>query len=420
MLTTSPDPRPGRSMGGGCFDWLADGSGVVYVGVDGELWLQRRVGQPRRLTAFERSCAAPAVAPNSSFVVAVVDEAEVWLVPIGADDLASRRLDDGRDAFCFDPAISPAGDEVCWQAWSPPDMPWDGAHACRLPIADPSTAQVQRWRPDDGAVQQPRYAPGGAPTCVHDGSGWLNVYVGDRPAMPERIEQSGPTWGMGLRTYVVAPDERAVAVCRNELGFGRLTIVDLDGDASTIGGSTDVGRACPRPGLVGRRLDRGIAVGRPDPHADRALRRGGVRTHGPRGRPRRRMGRDRPPRAGARRPWTRRHRPARPSVRVRRGAPARVGARRPDRSMAGRLPPAPRLLVEPWLGRARGRPAGLHRPRARVPAGVERRMGTARCRRHGGPRVGRPRPWLGRPGHDRGDGRVVGRAVGSRTPRRPW
>ena len=46
MLTASPDPRPGRSMGGGCFDWLADGSGVVYVGVDGELWLQRRGGSP--------------------------------------------------------------------------------------------------------------------------------------------------------------------------------------------------------------------------------------------------------------------------------------------------------------------------------------------------------------------------------------
>jgi len=35
----------------------------------------------------------------------------------------------------------------------------------------------------------------------------------------------------------VAPDDRAVAICRNELGFGRLTVVDLD-----RGVSTDVGR----------------------------------------------------------------------------------------------------------------------------------------------------------------------------------
>ena len=109
MLTASPDPRPGRSMGGGCFDWLADGSGVVYVGVDGELWLQRRGGPPRRLTTFERSCAAPAVAPTGSFVVAVVDEAEVWLVPIGVDDAAPRRLDDGRRCLLLRPGGRPVG-----------------------------------------------------------------------------------------------------------------------------------------------------------------------------------------------------------------------------------------------------------------------------------------------------------------------
>ena len=237
MLTTSPDPRPGRGMDGGCFDWLADGSGVVYVAVDGELWLQPRAGRPRRLTTFERSCAAPAVASNGSFAVAVVDEAEVWLVPIDSDGAVTRRLDDGGEAFAFDPSIAPAGDEVCWQAWSPPDMPWDGALTCRLGIADGSTGQVQRWRPDGGAVQQPRYTPGGVRTCVHDGTGWLNVQVGDRAVRPEPVEQAGPTWGMGQRTYAVAPDDRAVAICRNELGFGRLTVVDLD-----RGVSTDVGR----------------------------------------------------------------------------------------------------------------------------------------------------------------------------------
>ncbi len=239
MLTTSPDPRPGRGMNGGCFDWLADSSGMVYVGVDGELWLQTRAAPSRRLTTFERSCAAPAVA--GSFVVVVVDEAEVWLIPIGptdADvDAAPRRLDDGEDEFCFDPSISPAGDEVCWQAWSPPDMPWDGALVCRVGLAADATGDVRRWRPDDGAIQQPRYTPGGVTTCVHDGTGWLNVYVGERPVLPEPTEQAGPTWGPGQRTYAVAPDGRSVALSRNELGFGRLTIVDLEN-----GGATDVGR----------------------------------------------------------------------------------------------------------------------------------------------------------------------------------
>ena len=238
MLTTSPDPRPGRGMGGGCFDWLADGSGVVYAGADGELWLQRRLGPPRRLTTFGRSCAAPVVASDGRCVVTVVDEAEIWLVPIAAPGASSpRRLDDGGDAFCFDPSMSPDDREVCWQAWSPPDMPWDGATTCRRRLTDHATGMVHRWRPDDGAVQQPRYTDDGLPTCVHDGTGWLNVYVGDRAARAEPVEQAGPTWGMGQRSYAVAPGGRAVAIARNERGFGRLTVIDLASNEST-----DLGR----------------------------------------------------------------------------------------------------------------------------------------------------------------------------------
>ncbi len=236
MLTTSPDPRPGRGMGGGCFAWLPDGSGVAYVGGDGELWVQRRRGSPRRLTAFERSCAAPVIASDGTFAVAAVDEAEIWLIPIEPTGAAPRRLDDGRDAFCFDAAISPAGDEVRWQAWSPPDMPWDGAFVVRVRLDDAGPARTQRWRPSDGAVQQPRYGPSGTHTCVHDGSGWSNVYVGDRAVLAEPAEQAGPTWGMGQRSYAVAPGGGGVAIARNEFGFGRLTIVRLD-----TGERTDVG-----------------------------------------------------------------------------------------------------------------------------------------------------------------------------------
>ena len=33
MLTTLPLPAPGRGLGGGCFDWLPDGSGIVYAAI---------------------------------------------------------------------------------------------------------------------------------------------------------------------------------------------------------------------------------------------------------------------------------------------------------------------------------------------------------------------------------------------------
>ena len=51
MLTTLPLPAAGRGLGGGCFDWLPDGSGIVYAAVGGELWLHSIAGGAvRRLT----------------------------------------------------------------------------------------------------------------------------------------------------------------------------------------------------------------------------------------------------------------------------------------------------------------------------------------------------------------------------------
>mgnify|MGYP003946142817 CR=1 FL=1 len=231
LLTSAPPPSPGRGLGGGCYDWLADSSGIVYVAIDGELWIQPLAGGPRRLTAFERSCRAPSVACDGTAVVVVVDEAEVWQVPLarseGAHDEAGvARLDDEGDAFCFDPHIADDSLGVVWMAWNPPSMPWDAAHVVTVRIGSPM-ADNERWRPLDGAVQQPRWCSGGLLACVHDASGWLNVYVDGQAVAAESAEQAGPTWGMGQRSYAVSPDGTRVAFTRNERGFGRLCVADL-------------------------------------------------------------------------------------------------------------------------------------------------------------------------------------------------
>ena len=67
IVTAGPAPAAGRGLGGGCFDWLPDGSALVYAARDGDLWLQpfpggvahriTEVGEGRRLEA-------PAVAPD--------------------------------------------------------------------------------------------------------------------------------------------------------------------------------------------------------------------------------------------------------------------------------------------------------------------------------------------------------------------
>ena len=237
LLTTQPIPTPGRGLGGGCFDWLADSSAIVYVAADGELWCQPLAAAPRRLTSFERTCRAPAVAPDGTWVAVVVDEAEVWRVSLDPDrPVAAARLDDGHDAFCFDPDVSDDSDHLVWVGWSPPSMPWDMAHVVVARQGAPAIA-VERREVKAATMQQPRWCVDGSLACVHDASGWLNVYVDGDAVAAEPFEHAGPTWGMGQRSYATSPDGALVAFTRNEHGFGRLCVADR-----TTGEVRDVAR----------------------------------------------------------------------------------------------------------------------------------------------------------------------------------
>lgn len=234
IVSFGPQPVPGRGTGGGCFTWVAGSDGrisIVYCAADGELWRQDGT-QLERVTSHGRSVRAPAVAVGdptedrrhlvADILVYSIDEAEIWIFDLASGD--GRRLDDGRHAFCFDPAISPDGRHVSWQGWSPPDMPWDGAQRVDLDLA---SGAIEVWRLDDAAVQQPRFTPRGERVHVHDGSGWMNVHVENQPIVSEECEQAGPTWGMGNRSYAVDPRGERVAFTRNEKGFGALCVADL-------------------------------------------------------------------------------------------------------------------------------------------------------------------------------------------------
>ncbi len=235
-LTFGPDPAPGRGLGGGCFTWVGDTT-IVYCATDGELWWQDGM-RLERLTDHGRTVRGPSVAEildRRRWIVYAVDEAEIWTVDLDTGD--TRRLDDGRHAFCFDPAISPDGRTVSWQGWSPPDMPWDGSERVDLDLEpDGDSGRISSWRPADGAVQQPRFTRSGERVHVHDGSGWLNLHAGDRHLLDEPVEHAGPSWGMGNRTYAVDPSGGRVAFTRNDAGFGSLCMLDpTTGDVEQIG-----------------------------------------------------------------------------------------------------------------------------------------------------------------------------------------
>jgi dipeptidyl aminopeptidase/acylaminoacyl peptidase len=238
QLTFGPSPAPGRGLGGGCFAWIereGSASSIVYAAVDGELWWQDGI-RLQRLTAHGRSVRAPAVAEHPfdtghQTLAYVVDEAEVWTVDLETE--RCERIDDGRHDFCFDPSISPDERIVSWQAWSPPDMPWDSS--IRVDY-DRQIGSIEEWRVADGAIQQPRFMPSGEPIHVHDASGWLNVYIGNRPVVSEPLDHAGPTWAMGNRSYAVDPHGERVAFVRNEAGHGALCVAHLaTGEVEQLG-----------------------------------------------------------------------------------------------------------------------------------------------------------------------------------------
>jgi dipeptidyl aminopeptidase/acylaminoacyl peptidase len=224
-LATAPALRPGRGLGGGAWCFTPDGTAVVYVGADGNLWRQALdSGAPAPLTAHgpERSASGPQVSPDGRHVVYVIEQAEVWLVEIASG--TTRRIDPGTADFCLDPHVGRAG-TVRWQVWNVPDMPWDRSRVQMVSLATGECSEPAV----DGAVQQPRELPDGTPVWVRDDTGWPNVWVGDAPLVGgtgEQCEHAGPTWGGGQRSYAWSPDGSAIAFTRNERGFGRLCVAD--------------------------------------------------------------------------------------------------------------------------------------------------------------------------------------------------
>jgi dipeptidyl aminopeptidase/acylaminoacyl peptidase len=201
----------------------------VLVGADGDLWrVPVGPGDAERLTAHgpDRRAQAPHVAADGSCVVYAVDHAEVWVARLEGPP-ASWRLDAGDSDFCADPFVavgSPGAGRVVWQAWNVPDMPWDGARVVDVPLGGATDVRAHRGR---GAIQQPRIDRAGSLWSVRDDDGWLNVWRDDVPVVGEPVEHAGPSWGMGQRSFAVAPDGRRVAFTRNDGGFGRLCVADV-------------------------------------------------------------------------------------------------------------------------------------------------------------------------------------------------
>ena len=237
VLTTEPPPQGARAYGGGTFDWLPDGSALVYAGADGGIWRQPAVGgPPHRLVAGAGGrCAAPAVSPDGTRVAYVVDQQHVAVAPVVPGGAWPVRISGDAD-FALDPSWSPDGGLVAWHQWSVPAMPWDASTIVVAPpdgSADPRVVAGGEGR----SVGQPRFSPDGTSIGhVDDRSGHATVWAcepdgsGARALLAGTDEHAEPSWGHGQRSWAWSPDGTSVAVCRTvDGGFGDLVVVDLEG-----------------------------------------------------------------------------------------------------------------------------------------------------------------------------------------------
>lgn len=235
VLTTEPSPGAARADGGGMFDWLPDGSALVYAAVDGGLWCQPAAGGPARPVAARHAAgpaAAPAVSPDGTQVAYVVDQRHVAVASLDELGPWPIRLSTGAD-FTFDPAWSPDGATVAWHEWDVPAMPWDASRIV-LRAAD-GTGEVTVVAGGEGtAVAQPRFGPDGRLGFLCDQDGWCNLWVAEpggadaRPLVAAATEHGPASWGQGIRSWAWSPDGSQVAWRTNDDGFSRLLIAPVD------------------------------------------------------------------------------------------------------------------------------------------------------------------------------------------------
>jgi Tol biopolymer transport system component len=128
MRRVSDEPvRAGRGLGGGCFDWLPDSTGLVVITKANGLQQMSLEGELRPVLAPEkRSISGPAVSPDGLAVVVVIDQAEICVVDLASG--AAQRVDDGSHEFGFKA-------RPCGKPGTRPICPGTTASSCRRTVS---------------------------------------------------------------------------------------------------------------------------------------------------------------------------------------------------------------------------------------------------------------------------------------------
>ena len=239
-LTSTLSVRARVGYGGG--DFSADRGNVVLVAQEGRLYrLPLAAGQAEPIVPQLGHMAAPARSPDGRWIVYVhtYEEVDGLAIVDAAGEHWPQKLVYGEDFYMF-PAWHPAGTHLAWVSWNHPNMPWDStllklghvdATGPGLPRVDEVETLIDKA---DVSVLQPEFSPDGRSLAyLSDESGCSNLYLYDLASGTHRqltsgaYEIGGPAWAQGRRAYGFHPDGQRIYYLRNEAGFERLWVYDL-------------------------------------------------------------------------------------------------------------------------------------------------------------------------------------------------
>lgn len=257
-LAVDPQPAVGRGMGAGCYQWLPDGTGVVFAGKDGHLYEQPLAGLSRRIDGQhdQGPLHGVALSPDGRWIACVDSLQFLVLVDRATGD---TRVIEHPHGFTLDPVW--IDDMLAWQCWSVPHMPWDEAEIWRAVAPD---FRAERWlAAEHVSVQQPSLSATNVLGVLSDVDGWLRPCRVDDgvednfvplPMDGDPRECGGPQWGGGLRSWCWSPRGEHYVVARNLDGFGDLAVVDVrTGESRTLARGVHGSVSWTRHGIVALR-----------------------------------------------------------------------------------------------------------------------------------------------------------------------
>ena len=237
---------------GGSSHWRVGDATVFAHFADQRLYLQRGDAAPMAITPVDFRYADCVVEPARNALLCVREDHtpstrrangeernEIVRVAIpaagaahDADALAAAGtvLVTGHDFVAY-PRLDPSGRQLAWMSWEHPQMPWEHTRIHVAPLReDGRLGDPQVVLGGDRSVLEPQWDTDGTLYFIDERSGWWNLYAWDgravRAVAPMAREFGGPLWQLGMQTYALTGDGRAVVRTSHE-AVDTLGVIDL-------------------------------------------------------------------------------------------------------------------------------------------------------------------------------------------------